>query len=335
MNVRNPNVLLARPLHQKPGPNLPTLPDALPNPDADRNMQFKKKKNRKKNTARNMNLKKKKWETSKGDQHLLSFSPGDNNELLAVMSCCFTSPKPESRPCKVVTINGHKVRALLDTGSSISLINSSLKKHLLPQGSNMAKAPMVKLCGAGGKELTNLGCYSLHCSLGKNNYWHNLTFIDKLQQPCIIGMDLLSKVNITIDAGRQTITYGRSKPTPFAACTSQKFVLEPYSETQIKLTAPKAFSQGLIESSSSLPEKVLLMDRFISSSNSTEHLAVIATFSHLPVSIPANTLAGKLTIDPNMICSELTTCLNINMEPPSLTDSSHVDKISLSHLPPS
>ena len=98
----------------------------------------------------------------------------------------------------------------------------------------MAKAPMVKLCGAS----TNSGCYSLHCSLGKNNYWHNLNFIDNLQVPSVIGMDLLSKANITMDAVGQTITFGRSKPTTFAARTSKKLVLEPYSETQIKLTAP-------------------------------------------------------------------------------------------------
>ena len=65
----------------------------------------------------------------------------------------------------------------------------------------MAKAPLVKLCSAGGKKLTNSGCYSLHCSLDKNKYWHNLTFIDNLQVSCIIGMDLLSKANITIDKG--------------------------------------------------------------------------------------------------------------------------------------
>ena len=72
-------------------------------------------------------------------------------------------------------------------------------------------------------------------------------------------MDLLSKANITIDTGRQTITFGRSKPTTFAARTARKVVLQPDSETQIKLTAPKSFSQGLIESSFSLPDKVLLM----------------------------------------------------------------------------
>ena len=86
-------------------------------------------------------------------------------------------------------------------------------------------------------------------------------------------------------------------------------MLQPNSETQIKLTAPKFVSQGLIESSSSLPDKVLLMDGVISSSGPTECLAVIAHFSHLPVSIPSNTLAGKLMIDPNMVCSELTTFL--------------------------
>ena len=126
---------------------------------------------------------------------------------------------------------------------------------------------MVKLCGAGGKELTNSGCYSLQCLLGQTNYWHNFTFIDNLQVPCILGMDILSKAAVSIDTGRQTITFGRSKPTTFAARTSKKVVLQPYSEIQIKLTAPKSFAQGLIESSSSLPDKVMLMDGVISSSS--------------------------------------------------------------------
>ena len=123
-------------------------------------------------------------------------------------------------------------------------------------------------------------------------------------------MDLLSKADISIDTGRQTITFGRSKPTTFAACTTKKVVLQPYSETQIKLTAPKSFSQGLIESFSALPDQVMLMDGVISSSSPSECLAVIANFSHLPVSIPTDTLAGKLTIDPNMTCTEISTCLN-------------------------
>ena len=94
------------------------------------------------------------------------------------------------------------------------------------------------------------------------------------------------KANITIDTGHQTITFGRARPTTFAARTARKVVLQLYSETQIKLTAPISFSQGLIESSSSLPDKVLLMEGVISSSSPTECLSVIANFSHLPVSIP-------------------------------------------------
>ena len=119
------------------------------------------------------------------------FIPAAIMSFWTVMSCCFTSPKPESRPCKVVTIHGNKVRALLDTGSSISLINSTLKPKLLNKGSNAARSPMVKLGGAGGKELTNSGCYSLQCLLGQKSYWHNFTFIDNLQVPCILGMDIL------------------------------------------------------------------------------------------------------------------------------------------------
>ena len=250
-----------------------------------------------------------------------------------VMSCCFTTPKPETRPCKIITINGVKVRALLDTGSSISLLNSQIRGKVLHKGSNTARAPAIKLCGAGGKELVNAGCYSLQCTLGSKNYWHNFTFIKDLQVPCILGMDILAKANVTIDARQKTITFGQSKPTTFAARTTKKVVLKPYSETQIKLTAPKAFSQGLIESSSSLPDKVVLMDGVISSTSPTECIAVIANFTHLPVSIPTGTLAGKLTIDPNMTCTELTNCLNITTSPPTITNADHVDRIPLTHLP--
>ena len=109
-------------------------------------------------------------------------------------------------------------------------------------------------------------------------------------------MDLQAKANICINTGRGTITFGQTSPTVFAVRITRKISLEPYTETKVSLTAPKTFSQGLIESSSSLPDKVQLMDGVISSASPTECFAVIANFSHLPITLPTNTLAGPSSV---------------------------------------
>lgn len=79
---------------------------------------------------------------------------------------------------------------------------------------------------------------------------------------------------------------------------------------------------------------MMLMDGIISSSFPNECLAVIANFSHLPITIPANALADLLTMDYNMTSNELTNCLSINSSKPKATDPSHVNVIPLDHIHP-
>ena len=71
----------------------------------------------------------------------------------------------------------------------------------------MAKSPSVKLCGAGGTELSQSGCFSLELDIYGRKQFHNWLFIDQLQVPCILGMDFLSKLGAIIETNTNTISF--------------------------------------------------------------------------------------------------------------------------------
>ena len=87
-----------------------------------------------------------------------------------VLSCCFTTPKPSSQPIKTVSLNKLRVSALMDTGSTVTLIDSKLKKDILLKGSNPARGPILKLCGADGKELQNDSYYSIQITITRTSF---------------------------------------------------------------------------------------------------------------------------------------------------------------------
>lgn len=94
---------------------------------------------------------------------------------------------------------------------------------------------------------------------------------------------------------------------------------------------------GLIESCTSLPDQVMVMDGITASnhdaSGSLTCSVVIANFSHIPINIPSNTPLCSLFISNKMECPPLTDCLSINKSTPKIVKTAHVDKISLDHLP--
>ena len=125
-----------------------------------------------------------------------------------VLSCCFSSEvKSPSRPIHPISINDVRVSALLDTGSSVTLINSKLKPQILRKGSNAAKSPSIKLCDAGGTELKQNGCFSLELVLNGKKQFHNCLFIDQLQVLCILGMDFMSNIGAVIETNTNNISF--------------------------------------------------------------------------------------------------------------------------------
>ena len=156
----------------------------------------------------------------------------------------------------------------MDTGSTVTLIDSKLKKDILGKGSNLACGPILKLCGADGKELQNDGCYSIQITINSTSFWHNVIFIKNLQVTCIVGMDFLSKAGISIDTATNKIRLGKSKLAKgitFSVYPIQNITLPAKSETLVTLAAPKAFNQGLVEGSLQLPDNVMLMEGVVTS----------------------------------------------------------------------
>ena len=219
-----------------------------------------------------------------------------------VLSCCFSSEvKSPSRPIHPISINDVRVSALLDTGSSVTLINSKLKPQILHKGSNAAKSPSIKLCGAGGTELKQNGCFSLELVLNGKKQFHNCLFIDQLQVPCILGMDFMSKIGAVIDTNSNNISFSinpktKTRKLNIALCNGKPLTLSPYSKNAIELPCPERYAQGLIESSCSLPDQVMVMDGITSCSNNS-CMAIISNFSHLPVKLPANTSPANVSVD--------------------------------------
>ena len=250
-----------------------------------------------------------------------------------MLSCCFaTSPAKEIRPKAQVSLNGTKITALLDTGSSVTLVNSKYKKTIVLRGTNAAVPPAVRLCGADGKELITSGCFSIRTTLGPVNTFHNILFVDNLQVPCILGMDFMGKSNIILDTRRQIICIARPKKTDYVLMTTTKTHLPANSETLINLPSPVSFVQGLVESKTGLPEGVHVMDGITSSVDGQVGL-VVANFSHLSVNLPPASALARLTIDANLQVKPLTECLSVTAAVPRIVSTSHVDKIDLSTIP--
>ena len=251
-----------------------------------------------------------------------------------VLSCCFSSPvKRSTRPRATVSLNGFQTMGLFDTGSTVTLVNAALKPRILAAGSNAARPPQVRLCGADGKELRTAGCYSIECSFGAVNLFHNVLFIHDLQVDCIIGMDLMARGNVVIDTVKRSIKTSRSPAkTDFVLLTQKAKVYEPQSETLLSLPSPVHFSQGLVEAAAELPDGLHVMDGVTRSQEGHVQL-VIANFSHLPIKLPSKSAIAKLSVDPAMKVTPLAQCLSISTAKPAIFSTSHVDAIPLDNIP--
>ena len=111
----------------------------------------------------------------------------------------------------------------MDTGSTVTLIDSKLKKDILLKGSYPARRPILKLCGADEKELQNDGCYSIQITINSTSFWHNVIFIPQ-NFP-----DEDSSGTWVENHLKHRTTQGRTSPRP----------LPPYTETNHPLLTPE------------------------------------------------------------------------------------------------
>ena len=248
-----------------------------------------------------------------------------------ILSCCFTAPQADPRPVADVWIEGCKARALFDTGSTLTLVSSALMTKMTLH--RPTEQP-VKLSGANGSPLTTKGTYICYIKLGKRTLKHAVTFIDNLQAECVIGMDIMRKMNISLDCKSNKIIFKRGlKPDLQDIKLSSTFVLEPHTETLVTGLCPTPVTSGLVEACT-LPvgaENVQVMEGMYQGSGA--NLSVLmSNFSHVPVKLDKGTTIGRISTE-SVVSYPVTEVLTVQRNVVKCQPTDHVNTIILDHLP--
>ena len=156
-----------------------------------------------------------------------------------------------------ISVGGRTVRALLDTGSAVSLCNSELLRHLKDETSRQKKS-RLDLRAANGDSLRIRDIRRAQVHLNGRYTPTEMIFVDHLQVPCILGMDYLNQAGILIDAGERKLIFknrdvkNRSEQiitNSFLINTDQDVSIQPMQESKIIFNTPANFKgKGLVSS---------------------------------------------------------------------------------------
>ena len=148
------------------------------------------------------------------------------------------------------------MRALLDTGSAVSLCNSDLLRHLKEQTSRQKKLNL-DLRAANGDSLRIRDIRRAEVHLNGHYTPTEMIFVDQLQVPCILGMDYLNRAGIMIDAGERKLIFKNNgneqnrsekiKSNSFLISTDHDVTIQPMQESKIIFNTPHNFTgKGLV-----------------------------------------------------------------------------------------
>ena len=104
------------------------------------------------------------------------------------------------------------MKALLDTGSAVTMCNSQLLKPLKGISTRQMKQNL-DLRAANGEPLCIRDIRKAEVHLNGHQTPTEIIFVDNLQVPCILGMDYLNQAGILIDAGERRLLFKTPKNT--------------------------------------------------------------------------------------------------------------------------
>ncbi|MEL6358502.1 MAG: reverse transcriptase family protein, partial [Bacteroidota bacterium] len=183
------------------------------------------------------------------------------------------------------------------------------------------------------------GCYQLPIKINTTTLTTQILFVNNLQVDCIIGMDTMSKANVTINTNKKTISVGAISNTanePPVLTSLKESNVPVNSETLIKFAFSKPFTNGLIESTV-FGKNLHVMDGVTESyEEDGKHFCslVLANFGQVDEILPRKSTL-EVFIDPDMIIEDINSVMAVDEQRVITQDNNydHILKVDLRGVP--
>ena len=233
----------------------------------------------------------------------------------------------DKRPLVDVSIGGVPIKALLDTGSAVSLCNSRLLRSLKTRTYRLPRRNM-DLRAANGESLRVSDIRKTEIHLNNSTTPTEMIFVDDLQIPCILGMDYLNQAGIIIDAGERRLLFkttsieNRSAQiNQFLISTDNDVTVQPMQESKVIFNTPSKFQgKGLISSHPQLNHDLTVMDGVIDSNGLNRCAAILLNTSQQPIFLAKNSPLAKIDACSENLCKPVSEVLTVHNGSARITD---------------
>ena len=267
-----------------------------------------------------------------------------------------------TRPNSTITMGGVPIKALFDTGSTVTLCHAKFLPNVR-SSSNSCYMYLPELRSANGSALKVIESkyVSIQLKAGEKRL-HQVYFVKNLQVDAIIGMDFMAKNKITIDTSSKKIHIPPWKlPAPepripfrtnpyttqtlhdkdseyeVMVVSEQAFSIAPNEEQKVTFKIPSqptiCPSRGLFSSDESYHDELIFLDGVI---NPQQDICstVVLNKSNRSIHLPKNSPLGTVSTNPSTQFAEYHEVFSVQHGKPVLKDTSHIEKVDLSHVPP-
>ena len=266
-----------------------------------------------------------------------------------ISSCFGTKPFPHlgavESPELPVSICGHHLTALFDTGSRNTLISASFAKGLKINNDALLPPPSTELFTATLSPLKITNTARLRISLPGTtiNTFFDFLVVEDLDTEIILGTDFMAAMGASINVAKKTITFNPNDS--FKPSRSWSFNLTTNAPMKIEPKSEKVFHIPVSNISSNKPvlvEGLHPPDGFAMESGIVQPVRINDHW-HVPI-IAANLTSGTKTIPRKSIIATITSHDKIQIHPldktlevkngkSAISDVSFLDDFNLSTVP--
>jgi hypothetical protein len=125
-----------------------------------------------------------------------------------------SSIKKLKKPMVLLTINGHKIKALYDTGADLCCMTAAKFRQVFPVEKRPKKLNVIStVTVASGDKLECLGVYQIPFKIGKKKFVYNVHVLNKLCDNFILGINFFNEAD-SLTIRRIMNSFGPIKTEP-------------------------------------------------------------------------------------------------------------------------